>query len=177
MGLIIMKRKLLLLTLLSIFVLGMILTPVTASHTFKKGKYKVKISDKTYNSLKKNGGFVQLPTGKYKTVKVPKYKTIWKYKNVLTGEDWWNGDDYTTEEYSDNYYWGHNWKYYGSFSKEYKDNTGDLYHVKYYTKFKKKVKVEVGTKKVKRPVWMTINCGTGKFVKTVFVKYKSNDWI
>ena len=68
-----MKRKILLITLLSIFVLGICINGVAASHTFKAGKYKIKITDKQYKKLKKatHGSYygVTKKTGKYYTVK------------------------------------------------------------------------------------------------------------
>jgi len=47
------KKKILILIILSIFITGMIIGAASASHTFKKGKYKVKVSDKTYKQIKK----------------------------------------------------------------------------------------------------------------------------
>jgi hypothetical protein len=47
------NRKLLILIILSIFVVGMILAPASASHTYKCGKYKCKITNKQYKKLKK----------------------------------------------------------------------------------------------------------------------------
>lgn len=46
------KKKILILVILSIFVVGMVMGAASASHTFKKGKYKVKVSDKTYKQIK-----------------------------------------------------------------------------------------------------------------------------
>ena len=93
-------------------------------NAYNKGKYKE----------------ITVKTGKYNTYKVPKYKykkvtkKKWVYKHVLNGEDFWSDDfiDYTTYDYSTDYYWNHGWTYYGNYYKTY-DNG---HHVKYFTKFK-----------------------------------------
>ena len=131
--------------------------PTKKYYTFKYGKLKGKISYKQYVSLlnaynKGKYKEITVKTGKYNTYKVPKYKykkvtkKKWVYKHVLNGEDFWSDDfiDYTTYDYSTDYYWNHGWTYYGNYYKTY-DNG---HHVKYFTKFKKKVKV-TETKKVK----------------------------
>lgn len=181
------KQKLLVIIVLSIFCVGMLMSSVTASHTFKAGKYKAKISDKKYNKLKKDakkGKYVSvnLKTNQYKTYKEPKYKTKkvikykWKYKHVVSAEDWWSSDwsDYTNENYNTfDKYTNKGWTWYGNYYKTY-DNG---HHTKYYEKFKKKVKiiekkkVKSGYKKVKKPVYITVSNSdiTGKLSKKVFV--------
>ena len=60
-------KKTIILTILAIFVVGMIIGAADAAHTIKYGKYKVKISDKEYKKL-----------NQYKT----KYKTVTKTRTV-----------------------------------------------------------------------------------------------
>lgn len=65
-------KKILVLTIIAIFVVGMCITAADATHTVTKGKYKVKITNKEYKKLTKT-------QTKYKTVtktrKVEKTKT------------------------------------------------------------------------------------------------------
>lgn len=61
------KKQKMTIIILSIFIVGMCIGAVDAAHTVKKGKYKVKISDKEYKKLTS-----------YET----KYKTVEKTKNV-----------------------------------------------------------------------------------------------
>ena len=49
-----MKKKILLLIILSIFIVGMVMGAASASHTFKDKGYKYKMSDSKYNKMKKN---------------------------------------------------------------------------------------------------------------------------
>ena len=64
------KKGLILAGLLAVFVMGMILAPVSASHTVKIGKYKCKLTNKQYKKLKKiykkdkRYGFVIVKTNK-----------------------------------------------------------------------------------------------------------------
>jgi len=161
------NKKIILLLILSIFIVGMVLSPANASHTFKMGKYSATISDKQYNTLKdkaKKGKSVSLnvKTGDYKTYKKPKYKTVkkkkWTYKTVLRSKLVFSKDWKTSKSYDYNIkkYWN-NWKWYGSKNTQSKDG----HTIKYYEKFKKKVtkkvKVKDGYKKVKKPVYMTIS--------------------
>lgn len=162
------NKKIILLLILTIFLIGMLCGSAAASHTFKAGKYKGTISDSKYNSLKKKakkGKAVEytFKTDQYKTYKEPKYKTVkkkvWKYKTVVSSEDWWSSDwsDYTTDDYNTyTKYTNKGWTWYGSYYKTF--NNG--HHTKYYDKFKKKVtkkvKVKNGYKKVKKPVYMTV---------------------
>ena len=46
------KNKLLILIILSIFIVGMVLAPASASHKVKVGKYKGKLTNKQYKKLK-----------------------------------------------------------------------------------------------------------------------------
>jgi hypothetical protein len=145
----------------------MIMGAASASHTFKKGKYKVTVSDKTYNDLKKGKTTVVKKVGT-KIIKKPKYKTKkvtktkWTYKRVLMSKDVWSSDwsDYTSYDYHYryDYFTNHGWKWYGTKSVD--SNNGHVY--KCYYKFKKKVKVtekkkvKTGYKTIKKPVYMQI---------------------
>ena len=84
------RKKILVLSILVIFCIGMTLGATSASHTFKIGKYKGTISDKQYNKLQtaKKKGKEKLVYGKskqYKTYKIPKFDKNGKkigYKKV-----------------------------------------------------------------------------------------------
>ena len=182
-----MKRKLLLLTLLSIFVLGMILTPVTASHTYTTGKYTGKLSDAQYNKLvnakKKNKySCVTVKTKHYKIIKIPKYKTVkkgqWIHKHVLKSKTVYKNKNYdsTEYEYSTKKY-DKNWKWYGSFFKDKEYTWGSI--SKYYWKYKKratkKVKIKIGYKKVKKPVYMDIYTAVNYENYTIDFFFSSGD--
>ena len=71
-------KKIVLLTIIAIFAVGILCGAAEASHTFKKGGYKMKVTDKQYKALKN--------AGKYKTVtktvnkKKVTYKTVEKVK-------------------------------------------------------------------------------------------------
>ena len=58
------KRKIIVLSVLVLFVLGMSLSSVSASKTVKIGKYKCKLSNKDIKKIK-NGKQVTKSTGKY----------------------------------------------------------------------------------------------------------------
>lgn len=170
------KKKIVVLVVLTIFCVGMIMGSASASHTFKIGKYKGKISDKKYKQLKtanKKGKYkrIVVKTGKYKTHKIAKYKKKkvtkykWKYKKVLsfksvTSSDW---TDTTYYDYDLDKYFDAGWDIYGWTDTESDD--GRIF--KSYAKLKKKVKytttkkVKIGTKKVKAPVYMEIISGEG----------------
>lgn len=185
------KSKILILVVLTIFVVGMTMSSVSASHTFKIGKYKGKLSDKKYKQLKnanKNGKYKRfvVKTGKYKIHKIPKYKKKkvtkykWKYKTVLQTKSVYNSDfsECTDYDYDVDKYFNNGWTYYGYKSVE--ENDGHVY--KFYAKFKKKVKytttkkVKVGTKKVKAPVYMEILSGEdakGWIEVSIYDKYNS----
>jgi hypothetical protein len=73
--------------LLTVFVLGMVLAPVAASHTVKIGKYKCKLTNKQYKKLKtaykkdKKGTFVIIKTNK------KYYKATIQYENGYDAQD------------------------------------------------------------------------------------------
>lgn len=100
----------------------MLMGGATASHTFKKGKYSVKLSDKEYNSIKKSkyNNYVQKWTGKYKKVKT------WKTVKVKTYESWINSKGILYKSKSWNPYKkvGYNAKYVKSVWRYYSD--GDI---------------------------------------------------
>ena len=129
------KNRLILAVLLSIFLMGMVLAPVTASHTFHKGKYKITVSNKQYKKLKKVDGYAV--SKKVGTVK----KTVWVTKKMKTYETWTNSDGYIYKSKSWNPYdkWGYNIKYVKSITKYYND--GDITWE--YYKIPKKVKKPV----------------------------------
>lgn len=150
-------KKILLIALIAVIAVSICLTTVEATHVYKKNGYTMKISDKTYNTLKKhdNSAICKKVT---KKVKVPIYKNKkiktkqWVYKNVLYSEYWyddWSGS--TWEEYDTSKYWNNGWEWYGSFSRENSDYT----HIKYYEKFKKYTTV-TKTKKVKTGKYKTV---------------------
>ena len=178
------KKKILLLLILSIFIVGMVLSPASASHTFKIGKYKATVSDKKYKKMKSDAKkgkkvLVTLKTGKYKTYKKPKYKTVkkkkWKYKKVLRSEFWsWDGgsewQDYDTWEK----YTKKGWTWYGTEDKDKEYDDGSYYSAHYYKLKKKvitKVKVKDGYKKVKKPIYIAVGNQDemGKVYKKLFV--------
>ena len=188
------NKKLLVLIILAIFCVGMVIGTVSASHTFKSGKYKITLTDKQYKKLKKatNGDYygVTKKTGKYKTYKVPKYKTKkvtkykWKYKKVLTSEYWsWNGGsewkDYNTWEK----YTKKGWTWYGTEDKENNYNDGSYYSAHYY-KLKKKVKVtekkkvKVGYTTKKTPIKIEIGADMmqGAYISVFAEWYNDNGY-
>jgi len=69
------KRKVIVLTILVLFVIGMSLSAVSASKNVKVGKYKVKLTSKDIKKIKK-GKQVTKSTGKYVKYKVSAYKII-----------------------------------------------------------------------------------------------------
>lgn len=73
------KKKILILVILTIFIVGMVMGAASASHTFKKGKYKAKVSDKTYKQIK-NGKKIFVKKVGTKNIKNGKYiKSEFKY--------------------------------------------------------------------------------------------------
>jgi hypothetical protein len=133
-------KKFMIILVLLIFTTGMLMGAASASHTFKKGKYKVTVSDKTYKKIKKGKKYIDKKVGSKKVKK-------WKYKKVLQSKDVWSSDwsDYTCKDYNIDKYWKNGWTYYGS--KTIKSSDGRVY--KNYAKFKKKVTV-------KKPVYMHV---------------------
>lgn len=91
----------------------------SASHTFKKGKYKAKVSDKTYNQIKKGNKFYVKKVG-YKKV------TKWTTKKMKTFETWVDSDGnlYKTQSWNPYKKFGYNAKYVKSVTKYYSD--GDI---------------------------------------------------
>ena len=176
---------------LLIFTVGMVMGAASASHTFKIGKYKAKVSDKKYKKMKSNAKkektvSVTLKTGKYKTYKEPKYKTVkkkvWKYKKVLRSEYWsWDSgsewQDYNTWKK----YTKKGWTWYGTSDKSKSYDDGSYYSAHYYKlkkKVTKKVKVKNGYKKVKKPIYISVGNWdeTGKLYKKVFVNDVFTDY-
>lgn len=120
-------KKIILLLILTIFITGMIIGATSASHTFKKGKYKVTISDKKYNKLKKNFKDYHKKVGTKKTKK-------WVTKKVKTFETWTdsNGNIYKTKSWNPYNKLGYNAKYVKSTTRYYSDGsiTWEYYKVK-----------------------------------------------
>ncbi len=180
------KQKFFVLTILTIFCIGMTLGCATASHTYHKGGYTFTVSDKYYKNIQsaKKGDYsgdvsFKVKTNKYKTVKVPKYKNKkvtkykWKYKTVTTCYDYYDGYGNLI-----NYKNGksiskdlkNGWKYYSSYttnSKYGKDGKKVSYHCKLKKKVKYKTtkKVKSGYKKVKVPVYALGGVARGPAVK------------
>lgn len=109
-----MNNKSVILIILFIFCTGMIMGAgdVAASKTFKYGKYKGKLSNKQYKTLKTakkqhKSKSVTVKTGKYKTVSYYKNKKVTKYDVVPVWEYWdnlyYDGWDIVDEFDSDNY--------------------------------------------------------------------------
>lgn len=132
------KKYVLLLIVLSIFIIGMLCGTATASHTFTKGKYKVTVSDSTYNKLKKGKTTVVKKVG-------TKKKTKWVTKKTKSYQTWKNkkGKVYKIKEWAPPSKWGDNIKYVKTVFKHSKK--GDIRY-DYY-----KVKTTV-----KKPVYMQI---------------------
>jgi len=87
-----MKSKTILLIVLLIFIIGMTcgVAEVSASHTFKCGKYKGKISNKQYKTLKKakkkhKYKSYTVKTGKYKKIKSTVFKSFNPYSDYSEG--------------------------------------------------------------------------------------------
>jgi MoaA/NifB/PqqE/SkfB family radical SAM enzyme len=124
----------------------------SASHTFKKGKYKCKVSNKEYKKIKK-GIEVTKKVGTKKATK-------WKTKKMKTYETWTDSDGYVYKSKYWNPYkkFGYKAKYVKSVWKYYSD--GDIcwdyfkvpckvkknvYMSMCYSKFKGKIMVDVYT--------------------------------
>lgn len=72
------RKRIIVLSVLVIFCIGMTLGAASAAHTFKAGKYKGTLSDKQYKKLqvakkKGKGKSVYGKTKQYKTYKIPKF--------------------------------------------------------------------------------------------------------
>lgn len=180
------KKRLIILIILTIFIIGMVCGTATASHTIKAGKYKGTISDKQYNQLKKakkqdTFKSVTVKTKQYKTLKIPKYKTVkkkvWVYKTVLRSklifsDDW---SDSTSHDYNIKKYWD-NWKWYGSKNTQSKDGHTLKYYEKFKKKVTKKVKVKNGYKKVKVPIYMNVRYDLGTYTVDFYSEYKDTGY-
>ena len=146
------KKKMVLLIVLSIFIVGMVMGAASASHTFKKGKYKCTVSNKEYNKIKKG---IEV-TKKVGTKKVTK----WKTKKMKTYESWVdsNGVLYKSKSWNPYKKFGYNARYVKSVWRYYSD--GDIcweyfkvptkvkkpvYMYMCYSKFKGKIIVDVYT--------------------------------
>lgn len=109
----------------------------TASHTLKKGKYKVTVSDKTYNKIKKGNKYFVKKVGTKKVTK-------WKTKKMKTYQSWIdaNGNLYKSKSWNPYQKWGYKIKYVKSVTKYYDDGeiTWDYYKV---------------PTKVKKPLYLT----------------------
>ena len=189
-----MNKKLLILIILSIFILGMVIGVASASHTYKVGKYKITVTDKQYQKLKKaqNGSsyWITKKTGKYHKYKAPKYKTVkvkkkkWKYKKVLVDQTVyskdWSDATYHDYDYRHYKYVKHGWKYYGykitKSSNGHKINTYDKFKKKVLVTVKKKVRVN-GYKIKKAPIKIRIGANEmdGGFVY-VFAEWYNNGY-
>lgn len=74
-------KKIIIITLITLFALGILCGAAEASHTFKKGGYKMKVTDKQYNKLKKSSPY----SGYHIQKKVgTKTKNTYNYKTVRT---------------------------------------------------------------------------------------------
>ena len=109
-------KKLIIILILIIFTTGMLMGAATASYTFKKGKYKVTISDKKYKYLKSH--FKDY----HKKVGSKKVKT-WKTKKVKTYETWVDdyGNMYKSKSWNPYKKLGYKAKYVKSVTKYYDD--------------------------------------------------------
>ena len=146
-------KKFLILTLITICALGILCGAAEASHTFKKGGYKMKVTDKQYKKLKRSspysGYHIQKKVGtktkktyKYKTVKTETYRTYYDkngnykgYRIFTHHNGYWNNI---------NARWvGNTYKY-----RTYYNNDGSYFEDEIcYDKWR-------FTKKTKKNIWM-----------------------
>lgn len=160
-----MKKKILLICLLILFIAGMCVSGVSASKTIKYKKYKVTLTDTDINNLKNGYDEYSIlksthkklkdkwgyePIYKKKKVKRHKYKYKYKLASRVTSYESWS--------YSSAYKTPKNYVYAGTKTVTYGNYNYDFY-IKYRSKKKvtyyKKVKVKVGKK-------MTYRTGTVK---------------
>lgn len=143
-------KKFMIILILLIFTTGMIMGTASASHTYKKGKYKCTISNKEYYQMKQ---------GKVITKKVG-YKYKWKTKKMKTYESWYdsNGNLYKSKSWSPYKKWGYNIKYIKSVWRYYDD--GSICWE--YYKVGKKVKAYMHLEYFNGKVYKTVD--TSKYV-------------
>lgn len=159
-----MNKKQVTIILLSIFLLGMIIGAADAAHTVKKGKNKVKLTEKEYKKLTS-----------YET----KYKTVNKTKTVTKNVTKYNKISNYTYFYEPNYnvyYWApHNF----TSNESYKvgDTYDDLYKISevvdnsYYEPYTATVTEKV-TEKVKVPYKVRKKAQITKKIKGKYRTYK-----
>lgn len=175
-GLILNKKKLFILVLLSLFLVGIVMGTASAAHTIKYGKYKGTLSNSSFNKLKEtyngSGEYDQLSyciktkfykkfkVHIYKNKKVKAYKWVYKYRKISVGHYYDNGD----VEY-DNYYpkTPKGYKKCGTYIKWNSQHT----KVTNYNKYKKKV-AYYKTKKVKTGKYKTVK-------KRIYLKVTANN--
>ena len=88
-------KKLLIISIIAIFMIGIMAGSVDAAHTFHKGKYKLTVTNKQYKKLtngiadgyevSKKVGFRWKKVYKYKTVKVGKIRSYYNNRDKLLG--------------------------------------------------------------------------------------------
>ena len=112
------KQKILIILILSIFIVGMVMGAASASHTFKKGKYKVTVSDKTYKQIKKGNKYLVKKVGTKKVTK-------WTTKKIKTHETWIDdeGNLYKSASWNPYKKFGYKAKYVKSETKYYSDGS------------------------------------------------------
>ena len=100
-------KKIIILSLICLFALGILCGAASASHTFKKGGYKMKVTDKQYKKLKKSkaiyGKYIQKKVGTKKKAKYT-YKTVKTetFRSYYDKEGWYKGCKVITHH---NGYW------------------------------------------------------------------------
>lgn len=156
-------KKFMIILILIIFTTGMIMGAASASHTFKKGKYKVTVSDKTYKQIKKGKKYIDKKVG-YKKV------TKWKTKKMKTYESWEDSDGnmYKSKSWNPYQKFGYDAKYVKSVWKYYSD--GDICWEYYKVPYK-----------VKKPVYMHIGAdydfGKEKYTGKIYVIVNTSKYI
>ena len=151
------KQKMLILTILVIFSVGMLMGSVTASKTYTFGKYKGTFSNNQISSVKTAIEFdydkiVTVKTGKNVKYKIPKYKSKNKYKTVDVGKGKY------TYGFLLNKYTSKGWKIVKIWSKgAYFDSYFGTMYKHNYAKIKKTVHIKTGTKTIKYPVKMSLS--------------------
>lgn len=141
-------KKIIIITLISLFAIGIMMSAAEASHTFKKGGYKMKVTDKQYKKLKKSSPysdfFIQKKVGTKKVNKKVKVKTrVWRYYYDSNGE--YTGCDIF--DYNNKYFRSSKYTWCGATYKTVKHYRADG-TLKYedeitYSKFKYKTKKNI----------------------------------